>query len=87
MIADFLVKAGVRHVAGIPGHGIWTVLDAFLDYPDLNVVQVLHEQSARTWPTGTTGPVGIRSRRSRQSVPARQTRRLALPRPMLIRRR
>ena len=27
MIADFLVKAGVRHVAGIPGHGIWTVLD------------------------------------------------------------
>ena len=46
MIADFLVKAGVRHVAGIPGHGIWTVLDAFLDYPDLNVVQVLHEQSA-----------------------------------------
>ncbi|NCA14543.1 MAG: thiamine pyrophosphate-binding protein, partial [Proteobacteria bacterium] len=46
MIAEFLVKAGVRHVAGIPGHGIWTVLDAFLDYPDLNVIQVLHEQSA-----------------------------------------
>jgi acetolactate synthase-1/2/3 large subunit len=46
MIAEFLVKAGVRHVAGIPGHGIWTVLDAFLDYPELNVVQVLHEQSA-----------------------------------------
>ncbi len=46
MIAEFLVKAGVRHVAGIPGHGIWTVLDAFVDYPDLNVIQVLHEQSA-----------------------------------------
>ena len=48
IIAEFLVQAGVPYVAGIPGHGIWTVLDAFQDYRDrLQVVQVIHEQARR----------------------------------------
>jgi len=47
IIAEFLVQAGVPYVAGIPGHGIWTVLDAFQDYRErLKVIQVIHEQSA-----------------------------------------
>ncbi len=47
IIAEFLVKAGVPYAAGIPGHGIWTVLDALVDYADrLEPVQVMHEQAA-----------------------------------------
>jgi acetolactate synthase I/II/III large subunit len=47
IVAEFLVKAGVPYVAGIPGHGIWATLDAFVDYRDrLKVVQVIHEQAA-----------------------------------------
>jgi acetolactate synthase-1/2/3 large subunit len=47
IVAEFLVKAGVPYVAGIPGHGIWATLDAFVDYGDrLKVVQVIHEQAA-----------------------------------------
>jgi acetolactate synthase-1/2/3 large subunit len=47
MIAEFLAEAGVPYAAGIPGHGIWTVLDALVDYSDrIKVIQVMHEQSA-----------------------------------------
>lgn len=47
IIAEFLAKAGVPYVAGIPGHGIWTVLDAFVDYADrIKVIQAMHEQGA-----------------------------------------
>ncbi|MAG37275.1 MAG: acetolactate synthase [Dehalococcoidia bacterium] len=47
IVAEFLAKAGVPYVAGIPGHGIWAVLDAFVDYRDrLKVIQAMHEQSA-----------------------------------------
>jgi acetolactate synthase I/II/III large subunit len=47
IVAEFLVRAGVPYVAGIPGHGIWATLDAFLDYQDrLKVIQVIHEQAA-----------------------------------------
>jgi len=46
IIAEFLVRAGVTHAAGIPGHGIWTLTDALLDRPEIRTVQVMHEQSA-----------------------------------------
>ena len=46
IIAEFLVRAGVTHAAGIPGHGVWTLTDALLDRPEIRTVQVMHEQSA-----------------------------------------
>jgi acetolactate synthase-1/2/3 large subunit len=47
IIVEFLVRQGVRHVAGIPGHGCWTVTDALLDRADeIRSVQVMHEQAA-----------------------------------------
>lgn len=47
IIVEYLVKQGVRHVAGIPGHGCWVLTDALLDRSDaIRTVQVMHEQSA-----------------------------------------
>jgi len=46
IIAEFLVRAGVTHAAGIPGHGVWTLTDELLDRPEIRTVQVMHEQSA-----------------------------------------
>ncbi|HEX2185569.1 MAG TPA: thiamine pyrophosphate-binding protein, partial [Chloroflexota bacterium] len=47
IVAEFLARAGVPYVTGIPGHGIWTVLDALVDYGDrIKVVQAMHEQGA-----------------------------------------
>jgi acetolactate synthase-1/2/3 large subunit len=46
IIAEYLVRQGVTHAAGIPGHGIWTLTDALLDRPEIRTVQVMHEQSA-----------------------------------------
>ncbi len=47
IIAEYLTRAQVPYAVGIPGHGIWTVLDAFQDYRDrLQTLQVMHEQSA-----------------------------------------
>ena len=47
IIVEYLVRQGVRHVAGIPGHGCWTVTDALIDRADeIRSVQVMHEQSA-----------------------------------------
>ncbi|MGH2417662.1 MAG: thiamine pyrophosphate-binding protein, partial [Candidatus Limnocylindria bacterium] len=46
IIAEYLVRQGVTHAAGIPGHGVWTLTDAFLDRPEIRTVQVMHEQSA-----------------------------------------
>jgi len=47
IIVEHLVKQGVRHAAGIPGHGCWTLTDALLDRSDaIRTVQVMHEQSA-----------------------------------------
>jgi acetolactate synthase-1/2/3 large subunit len=47
VIARSLKAYGVEYVAGIPGHGAWSMLDAFLQ-PDstIPVIQVFHEQSA-----------------------------------------
>ncbi len=46
IIAEYLVRTGVDHAAGIPGHGVWTLTDALLDRPEIRTVQVMHEQSA-----------------------------------------
>lgn len=47
LIVEYLVKRGVRHAAGIPGHGCWTLTDALLDRSaEIRTVQVMHEQSA-----------------------------------------
>jgi acetolactate synthase I/II/III large subunit len=47
IVVDYLVRQGVRHAAGIPGHGCWTLTDALLDRSDeIRTVQVMHEQSA-----------------------------------------
>ncbi|HEX7225892.1 MAG TPA: thiamine pyrophosphate-binding protein [Candidatus Limnocylindria bacterium] len=47
IIVEHLVNQGVRVVAGIPGHGCWTLADALLDRADaIQSVQVMHEQSA-----------------------------------------
>ncbi len=47
VIVESLVRQGVRHVAGIPGHGSWALTDALLDRTDvIRTIQVMHEQSA-----------------------------------------
>jgi len=47
IIARALKAYGVPYVTGLPGHGNWSLLDAFLDDGcELPFVQVFHEQSA-----------------------------------------
>ena len=47
IVVEYLIRQGVRHVAGIPGHGCWSLTDALLDRADqIRTVQVMHEQSA-----------------------------------------
>ena len=47
IIARTLTNYGVDYCAGIPGHGIWGVTDAFLDEESpIRFLQVFHEQSA-----------------------------------------
>ena len=47
IVVEYLVRQGVPVVAGIPGHGSWSLTDALLDRQDaIRTVQVMHEQSA-----------------------------------------
>jgi acetolactate synthase-1/2/3 large subunit len=47
IVVEYLVRQGVPYVAGIPGHGAWTLTDALLDRTDaITTLQVMHEQSA-----------------------------------------
>jgi acetolactate synthase-1/2/3 large subunit len=47
IVARTLTNYGVEHGAGIPGHGIWALLDGFMqDESKVDVLQVFHEQSA-----------------------------------------
>lgn len=47
IIARTLKNYGIEYCAGIPGHGIWSVTDAFLDEESkMPFIQVFHEQSA-----------------------------------------
>lgn len=44
-VAQFLKKAGVRYLFGIPGHGNVSLFDSARDLaPDLNIVAIKHEQ-------------------------------------------
>ena len=47
VIARILKEYGVPYVAGIPGHGIWGLMDAFNeDESKIPFIQTYHEQSA-----------------------------------------
>ncbi|RUW81409.1 thiamine pyrophosphate-binding protein [Mesorhizobium sp. M2A.F.Ca.ET.067.02.1.1] len=47
IVARALKEYGVEYVAGVPGHGIWALFDAFLEEgSQLPFIQVMHEQSA-----------------------------------------
>ncbi len=47
IVARTLTSYGVEYGAGIPGHGIWSLLDGFLqEGSDVDILQVFHEQSA-----------------------------------------
>jgi acetolactate synthase I/II/III large subunit len=47
VVARALKEYGVEYVAGVPGHGIWSLFDAFLEEgSQLPFIQVMHEQSA-----------------------------------------
>lgn len=47
IVAHALKSYGVKYVAGIPGHGNWSLTDAFLqDACKIPFIQVMHEQSA-----------------------------------------
>ncbi|HWM17202.1 MAG TPA: thiamine pyrophosphate-binding protein, partial [Microbacterium sp.] len=47
IIARTMKNYGIEQVAGIPGHGIWSVTDAFLDEESsIPMIQTFHEQSA-----------------------------------------
>lgn len=47
VVARSLKNYGVEYVAGVPGHGIWSLFDAFLQKEShIPFIQVMHEQSA-----------------------------------------
>ena len=47
VVAKALKDYGVEYVAGVPGHGIWALFDAFLqEGSEIPFIQVMHEQSA-----------------------------------------
>ena len=47
IVARALKEYGVEYVSGIPGHGIWSLTDAFLDEESkIPFLHVFHEQSA-----------------------------------------
>jgi acetolactate synthase-1/2/3 large subunit len=47
IVVEYLARQRVPYVAGIPGHGSWTLTDALLDRADaIRTLQVMHEQSA-----------------------------------------
>lgn len=47
VVARALKAYGVEYVAGVPGHGIWSLFDAFLEKgSEIPFIQVMHEQSA-----------------------------------------
>ncbi|MEJ8476809.1 thiamine pyrophosphate-binding protein [Roseibium algae] len=47
VVARSLKEYGVEYVAGVPGHGIWSLFDAFMqEGSEIPFIQVMHEQSA-----------------------------------------
>src|SRR5882757_523480 len=47
IIVDHLIREGVTHVFGIPGHGDTALMDAFVDRKDeIQLLPAMHEQNA-----------------------------------------
>jgi acetolactate synthase-1/2/3 large subunit len=47
IVARALKEYGVEYIAGVPGHGIWSLFDAFLEKEShIPFIQTMHEQSA-----------------------------------------
>lgn len=47
IIVDYLIREGVTHVFGIPGHGDTALMDAFVDRKnEINLLPAMHEQNA-----------------------------------------
>jgi acetolactate synthase-1/2/3 large subunit len=47
IVGEYLARQGVPYAVGIPGHGIWGMLDALVDMRDrIRTLHVMHEQSA-----------------------------------------
>ncbi|HXT35160.1 MAG TPA: thiamine pyrophosphate-binding protein, partial [Chloroflexota bacterium] len=47
IIAEYLIREGVPYLFGVSGHGITSLLDAFVDRRgEIEVVQAIHEQGA-----------------------------------------
>lgn len=47
IIVDHLIREGVTHVFGIPGHGDTALMDAFVDRKEkINLLPAMHEQNA-----------------------------------------
>ena len=46
LVADHLVANDVPYMIGVPGHGILPFVDAFVDEPGVEVIQVRREQAA-----------------------------------------
>jgi acetolactate synthase I/II/III large subunit len=47
IVAEYLIREGVTHVFGIPGHGNTALLDAFVDRRnEISVLPAMHEQGA-----------------------------------------
>ena len=65
VVARSLKEYGVEYVAGVPGHGIWSLFDAFLqEGSQIPFIQVMHEQSAVHWRGNSRLPYGRRSVRA-----------------------
>jgi len=64
VIAQCLKNYGIEYVAGIPGHGAWVLLDAFLE-PESSIrsSRCFTSKPLSTWQTAITGPAASRWRR------------------------
>jgi len=63
IIADFLIREGVRKVFAVPGHGNTAMLDAFVDRQgEIDVIPAMHEQGAAHMADGyfrATGKIAV----------------------------
>ena len=59
IVVEYLVRQGVRYVAGIPGHGCWTLTDALLDRRTRSgPSRSCTSSRPSTSPTASTAPPG-----------------------------
>jgi acetolactate synthase-1/2/3 large subunit len=47
IIVEYMIKEGIQHVFGIPGHGCTGFVDSFFDrYDQITPIMIRHEQAA-----------------------------------------